>query len=111
MKFIAMAIVVLVFLSGCTTLTKIEKSPSSIASNIQKGDKIKVVTNDGTAMDIKVKEMSDTSIIGESIQIKYDDIETIEKKKMDGTKTAIVGVAGYLTVVSVMVVVVVFSIF
>ncbi len=111
MKYKVLVLSLFVFLSGCTTLTKLDNSPSSLTSKLQEGDKVQIDTKDGRSIEFKVKDITGTSISGENVKVLLDDVDTIKRKKVDGAKTAIVGVAGYLTVVMVMIVVTVFSIF
>jgi hypothetical protein len=77
-------------------VTKIDKSPESILSNIEVGDKVHVVTKEGDDIDFYVLALRDTSIVGESVEVQNHEIAKIEKKEISVVKTTIVGMYSYI---------------
>ena len=94
MKLIS-AVVVVLILSGCSTMTPVEMSPDQLHDQIFAGDvlsvgeKVKIVTVDGKTHKFKVSSITDVSIIGDDIEVPIADIIAVETKEFSGGKTAV----------------------
>jgi len=97
------ALVVVLMVTGCSTMTPVEMSPDQLHDQIStgdilhEGDKVKIVTTDGKTHQFKVSAITDASIIGDDIEVPIADIVAIETKEFSGGKTAaLVGGVGGL---------------
>jgi len=94
MKLISAMVVVLI-LTGCSTMTPVEMTPDQLHDQISAGDvlsegeKVKIVTVDGKTHKFKVSSITDVSIIGDDIEVPIADIIAIETKEFSGGKTAV----------------------
>jgi len=87
-------IVIALVTSGCTTLQPIEMSPEELQQKIAEGeiievgDKVKVVTADGTVHKFEVSEITADRVSGKDVELLVADIIAIETREFSGGKTA-----------------------
>ena len=92
----------LAFASGCTTLKPVEMPPEQLHDLIsrgevaQVGDRIKVVTADGSHHELRVTAVTDDSIAGGDIDIAIADIIALKTREFSGGKTAALAGGTYL---------------
>jgi len=93
MKIISTFIVILL-ITGCTTLKPVEMSPEQLHARISagevlnEGDKVKIVTTDGKIHQFEVTDINDTSIVGDDVEVRIVDIVALETREFSGGKTA-----------------------
>ena len=51
------------------------------------GDVVTVITTKEQSFEFKITEVSETSILGKNIEVKYDEIQAAKVKQVDGLKT------------------------
>ena len=100
-------------LAGCTSLQTAEMPSNELRTQIRAGelisigDRILVVTADGSEHKFKVTELDDTSIHGKDEIIRIDDIVALQTRELSAGKTALlaggvsVGVVAALFVAAV----------
>ena len=96
-------VLILIFLTGCTTFRPIESSPEPLENRIISekvivpGDTVKVITTDGKHHKFRVVSITEDKISGKNIELQLTDIVSLETKKFSGGKTALlVGGSGAL---------------
>ena len=86
-KFI-IYLVVIAFTAGCTTMRSLPATDAqSLASQIEVGDKIKIIRNDDTDVTFKVSAVSGEGISGKGVFVAYSDIRQVQVSKTDTVKT------------------------
>ena len=86
-KFI-IYLVLIAFTAGCTTLRPLpETDAESLASQIEVGDKIKIMRNDDTDVTFKVSAVSDEGISGDEVFVEYSDIRQVQVRQLSTLKT------------------------
>jgi hypothetical protein len=96
---------VIFFASGCTTLKPVKMSPEVLQQKIaageviEVGDKVKVVTSDGTVHRFKVTESATDQVSGKGIEVPIADIVAIETREFSGLKTGVLIAGGSLVYV------------
>ena len=98
-KFI-IYLVLIAFTAGCTTMRSLPATDAqSLASQIEVGEKIKIMRNDDTDVTFKVIAVSDEGISGDGVFVAYSDIRGVQVRQTSTGKT--VGlVAAVIVVVS-----------
>ena len=90
-KHIISVLITSLILSSCTS-SKLLRSKSSsdteesrafIAKNLNNGDRVKIITNDGRQLKFKVREINSEAIIGDNQQVLFSEIAILEKMKFD----------------------------
>ena len=101
-KFI-IYLVLIAFTAGCTTMRSLPTTDAqSLASQIEVGDKIKIVRNDETAVKFTVDAISDEGISGDGVFVAYSDIRDVQInrfKLLEGTSGNIAGILLFLVVI------------
>ena len=105
MRTTTFALTLAMTLAGCTSLQTAEIPPNELHTQIRAGelisigDRILVVTADGSEHKFKVTELDDTSIHGKDEIIRIDDIVALQTRELSAGKTALlaggVGVGVY----------------
>ncbi len=97
-KFI-IYLVLIAFAAGCTTMRPLPATDAqSLASQIEVGNKIKIMRNDNADVTFKVSAVSDEGISGAGVFVAYSDIRQVQVSQTSTGKT--VGlVAGIVVVV------------
>ena len=76
--------------SGCTTMVPISPGdPQELATKVQPGDTVALVTRGGTRAELVVTAVDATSITGNGVRYPLDDLQSLEVQKVDRTKTGI----------------------
>ncbi len=98
-KFI-IYLVLVAFTAGCTTMRSLPATDAqSLASQIEVGDKIKIMRNDNTDVTFKVSAVSDEGISGDGVFVAYSDIRQVQVSQTSTGKT--VGLVAAIVVVLV----------
>ena len=72
-------LVLIAFTAGCTTMRSLPAiDAQSLASQIEVGDKIKIMRTDDTDVTFKVSAVSDEGISGDGVFVAYSDIRQIQ---------------------------------
>ncbi len=92
-KFI-IYLVLIAFTAGCTTMRPLPATDAqSLASQIEVGDKIKIMRNDNTDVTFKVSAVSDEGISGDGVFVAYSDIRQVQVSQAStGGKVSLVAV-------------------
>ena len=101
-KFI-IYLVLIAFTAGCTTLKPLPASNAqSYASQLEVGDKVKIIRNNGTDISFKVTAVSDEGISGDGEFVAHSDIRQVEVRQFSTGKTVglIVGIVGVLAAIA-----------
>ena len=90
-KFI-IYLVLIAFTAGCTTIRPLPATDAqSLASQIEVGDKIKIMRNDDADVTFKVSAVSDEGISGDGVFVAYSDIRRVQvSQTSNGTMLGIV---------------------
>jgi hypothetical protein len=84
--------VVLLMLTGCTSMRTIEPTPTAAQQHFKVGDIITVHTVDDTIYEFEIVEITENSIVGKRQQIPFNDIKKLEQKKIGLVKSIGAGV-------------------
>ena len=72
-------LVLIAFTAGCTTMQSLPATDAqSLASQIEVGDKIKIIRIDDTDVTFKVSAVSDEGISGDGVFVAYSDIRQVQ---------------------------------
>ena len=88
-----LVIVIVLMTSGCTTLKPVEMSPEELQQKIaageiiEVGDKVKVVTADGTVHKFEVSEITADRVSGKDVELPVADIIAVETREFSAGKT------------------------
>ncbi len=86
-KFI-IYLVLIAFTAGCTTMQSLPATDAqSLASQIEVGDKIKIIRNDLTDVTFEVGAVSDEGISGDGVFVAYSDIRQVQIRQSSTGKT------------------------
>ena len=86
-KFI-IYLVLIAFTAGCTTMRSLPATDAqSLASQIEVGDKIKIIRNDLTDVTFEVGAVSDEGISGDGVFVAYSDIRQVQVRQFSTGKT------------------------
>ena len=86
-KFI-IYLVLIAFTAGCTTMRSLPATDAqSLASQIEVGDKIKIMRNDNTDVTFKVSAVSDEGISGDGVFVAYSNIRQVQVSQTSIGKT------------------------
>lgn len=102
----ALLVFVLAVFGGCTAYRPVEMPPGGARAAIdeqaavQPGDRVRLTLTDGERVEFRVVEIRDERLIGESVEVPFDAIETIESRELSKARTA--GAAGGLTLGTVL---------
>jgi hypothetical protein len=92
---LASALIAILILAGCTTMKPVEMSPDQLHDQISSGDivgpgdQVKLFTSDGKTHELKVSAITDTSIVGDDIEVPIDDVIAMETKEFSGGDTSV----------------------
>ena len=87
-------LILIAFTVGCATMRPLPATDAqSLASQIEVGDKIKIMRNDDTDVTFKVSAVSDEGISGDGVFVAYSDIRRVQVGQT-GTGTTLGLVAG-----------------
>ena len=121
-RLIIVFLITSLILSACTSSKLLrseyssdtEESRAFIAKNLQLGDHVKIITNDGRQLKFKVREINSEAIIGDNQQVLFSEIARLEKEQFDLGKS-IGQTAGILTIVytivAILTVILIFQLF
>ena len=92
-------------LCACTSPQVIRPESGSIHAQIEKGDRVNIVTHDGEQITMWVIEVEEDAISGaqgmdadgKRYRIPFADIRILELERTDALKTGLVFAAGFLT--------------
>jgi hypothetical protein len=76
---------------GCVQneYVRLEKNPSSeLPYDVSAGDTVKVITTESIAMEFEVTKVSNDALIGEGVEVRFQDIWVLEKLEIDQALTA-----------------------
>ncbi len=77
------------FLAGCASFETLPGTDAqSLASQIELGDKIKIMRNDDTDVTFKVSDVSDEGISGDGVFVAYSDIRWVQVSQQSIVKSA-----------------------
>lgn len=89
--------------SGCTTMRPVPPTAGGFQESIRPGDKVRIVTHDGTEVQLTVTAVTSDALVGEPphgllqksrrITVPFSDIARIERAGFSGRKTAGAGAA------------------
>ncbi len=91
---IVSALLIILMVSGCTSMKPVEMSPDQVQQKIAAGevlgvgDKVKIATSDDQIHKFKVTEVTDQKVRGDGIEVPIDEIVAVETKKFSLGKTA-----------------------
>ena len=98
-KFI-IYLVLIAFTAGCTTMRPLPATDAqSLASQIEVGDKIKIMRNDNTDVTFKVSAVSDEGISGDGVFVAYSDIRQVQVRQSSDGKSLVLVAALTLVLV------------
>jgi len=86
------AMVVLLMLTGCTSMRTIEPTPTAALQHFKVGDTITVHTVDDTIYEFEIVEITENSIVGKRQQIPFNEIKKLQQKKIGIVKSIGAGV-------------------
>jgi hypothetical protein len=78
-------LVLIAFTAGCTTTMRSlpTNDAQSLASQLEVGDKIKIIRNDDTDVTFEVVTVSDEGISGEGVFVAYSDIQQVQVSQVN----------------------------
>ena len=80
------------FLSGCTQYQTVRPQDVSV------GSRVELVTKSDTYYKFKVAEVSESEIMGEGVQVRFDDIRSVKQEELtEGGEAAVSGALGGLS--------------
>ena len=95
---IVISIVLLSFVTGCTTTRSLlTNDAQSIASQLKVGDKVQITRSDASDVRFKIEAISNEGIDGDGIFVAYSDIQQIQIREHSTAKT--VGLVAAIMVV------------
>ena len=82
-------LVLIAFTAGCTTTMRTlpTNDAQSLASQLEVGDKIKIIRNDDTDVTFEVVAVSDEGISGEGVFVAYSDIRQVQVSQVRQVST------------------------
>ena len=96
-------LILIAFTVGCTTMRPLPATDAqSLASQIEVGDKIKIMRNDDSDVTFKVSAVSDEGISGDGVFVAYSVIRQVQVGQT-GTGTTLGLVAGIGILVAIIV--------
>lgn len=85
---IVTSIVLLSFVTGCTTTRSLPANdPQSFESQLKVGDKVQITRNDASDVKFKVDAISDEGLAGDGIFVAYSDIQQVRIRELSTAKT------------------------
>jgi len=102
---LSMTLLSAMLLSACTSAQVIRPEPGSIQTQIEKGDRVNIVTHGGEQITMWVIEVEEDAISGargmnadgKQYRVPFADIRILELERTDTLKTGLVVAAGFLT--------------
>jgi len=88
-QWIAMVMVVVFVVSGCSSLHMVAITAEDIGRDVVSGDNVVVQTHDGTQHEFKVARVSENALLGDDVAINFSDMAKLQVKKNDTTKTVL----------------------
>ena len=85
MKRLAIASLICLSLSACSSLNEVKLDAQSAPSYI--GEKVKVTTISGEQMEFKVERVTEQLIEGEGKEVKIEEIQTLEVEEFSPLKS------------------------
>jgi len=94
MRFTAIALACCLALTSCTTVRTVAVPGTSAQEipDIQVGDRVVVLLKSGQSESFKVTSVGTAAIYGEHRSIAYSEIQSLEIRKLNGRRTAWLGV-------------------
>ncbi len=81
-------LILIAFTVGCTAMRPLPATDAqSLASQIEVGDKIKIMRNDDTDVTFKVSAVSDEGISGDGVFVAYSDIRQVQVSQTSMVKS------------------------
>jgi len=81
-------LVLITFVAGCTSMQPLPATDAeSLTSQIEVGDKIKIIRNDDTDVTFRVSAVSDDGISGDGVFVAYSDIRQVQVNQTGNGKT------------------------
>jgi hypothetical protein len=95
---IIISIVLILFVSGCTTMRSLPTNETqSIASQLNVGDRIRITRSDASDVKFKVETISSEGVGGDGIFVAYSNIQQVQVREHSTAKT--VGLVAAILVV------------
>lgn len=92
-KLVSVFLVILL-MSGCSTVTPVEMTPEQVQQKISTGeviavgDAVKVATSNGEIYNFKVTAITSQQILGDEVEIPIEEVVAIETREFSAGKTA-----------------------
>ena len=81
-------LVLIAITTGCTTIGPLPATDAqSLSSQIEVGDKIKIIRNDLTDVTFIVADVSDEGLSGEGVFVAFSDIRQVQARQFSTSKT------------------------
>lgn len=81
------AILVITWLTACTSLQPVYPAPDIIVQQVRAGDFVRVATHDGDTIEFKVLKTDTRKLVGKDKSVAYQDILQLEVKRIDSGET------------------------
>jgi len=106
-------LIISIFLSGCTSLKPLETNSKTLHDNIrsgeliEEGDRVRLITKDGSSHVLKVTALSEHVLKGElegtgsPIEIQIDDIVVVEEERISAGKTTLAVGGGIVAIAAI----------
>ena len=94
-QVVALALVLLLLIQGCSTVRPVEMTPEVLQQQIEStklievGDSVEIVTADGQKYKFDVTKVDKEQIIGKDVAIPIKDIVALHTREFSGGKTAL----------------------
>ena len=94
-QVVALALVLLLLIQGCSTVRPVEMTPEVLQQQIEStklievGDSVEIVTADGQKYTFDVTKVDKEQIIGKDVAIPIKDIVALHTREFSGGKTAL----------------------
>jgi hypothetical protein len=82
-------IVSMIHMVGCTEFRSLQRAEGvSNPYGVSVGDTVLLVTTDAQHFEFKITDLTETAIIGDHVEIPFDEISVAKKQEIDEAKTA-----------------------
>lgn len=98
-----LVIIVSLSMTACASYQTIQSTHANVVENLESGDRVKAVLQDGQELNFRIKEIRKTELIGDTrtnvspgkiVRVSYGDIATLVRVDQDTGKTlgAVIGI-------------------
>ena len=94
-QVVALALVLLLLIQGCSTVRPVEMTPEVLQQQIEStklievGDSVEIVTADGQKYKFDVTKVDKEQVLGKDVAIPIKDIVALHTREFSGGKTAL----------------------